>query len=184
MNAVLQRGYGSRGIRLLQDWFNVQSLSLYASLGFEVREPVVVMGGAPRDTQGEGVAVRPLAEGDVEACSELCRGVHGFERTTELQDALRSPAFSPVVATRGGRVAGVGDDAARSSAACAAVAETEEDMLGLILGTLQSRRRPSVVPAANATIGSVPLVPGAGPSRRQADDVQCRWASAAIRTDT
>lgn len=40
MEAVLQRGAGSSGIRLLQDSFNTGSLALYASLGFAVREPV------------------------------------------------------------------------------------------------------------------------------------------------
>jgi len=47
MEAVIDRGAGARGIRLLQDAFNTRSMSLYASLGFETREPVVVMGGRP-----------------------------------------------------------------------------------------------------------------------------------------
>jgi predicted N-acetyltransferase YhbS len=46
MAAVIERGSGGAGIRLLQDAFNMRSLSLYASLGFEVREPVVVMTGS------------------------------------------------------------------------------------------------------------------------------------------
>jgi len=142
MAAVLQRGEGSRGIRLLQDSFNVQSLSLYASLGFEVREPVVVMGGMPRSTQAPGIDVRPLTERDVDACGELCRHVHGFERTTELRDALHSPGFSPVVATRGGRITACATTLTFFPAACA-VAETEEDMRGLILGALRSGDAPA-----------------------------------------
>src|SRR5262249_723550 len=47
MDAVIERGTHSRGTRLLQDGFNIGSLSLYASLGFEVREPAVVMSGRP-----------------------------------------------------------------------------------------------------------------------------------------
>jgi hypothetical protein len=42
MEAVIERGKGTPGTRLLQDSFNMLSLSLYASLGFEEREPVVV----------------------------------------------------------------------------------------------------------------------------------------------
>ena len=34
MEAVITRGAEARGIRLFQDSFNLQSLSLYASLGF------------------------------------------------------------------------------------------------------------------------------------------------------
>src|SRR5262245_54513966 len=34
MEAMLQRARGAQGIRLLQDTFNMQSLSLYAALGF------------------------------------------------------------------------------------------------------------------------------------------------------
>src|SRR6201988_1039102 len=40
MEAVIERGRSALGIRLLQDSFNATSLSLYASLGFDVREPV------------------------------------------------------------------------------------------------------------------------------------------------
>jgi GNAT superfamily N-acetyltransferase len=36
MDAVLERGAGARGIRLLQDGFHMRSLSLYSSLGFDV----------------------------------------------------------------------------------------------------------------------------------------------------
>ena len=39
MEAVIERGNGSMGIRLVQDSFNMASLSLYASLGFDVKEP-------------------------------------------------------------------------------------------------------------------------------------------------
>jgi GNAT superfamily N-acetyltransferase len=45
MEAVIERGRGSAGIRLVQDSFNAASLSLYASLGFEVLEPLVLIEG-------------------------------------------------------------------------------------------------------------------------------------------
>ena len=48
MQAALERARDAGGVRLFQDSFNVASLSLYASLGFEVKEPAVVLSGRPR----------------------------------------------------------------------------------------------------------------------------------------
>ena len=39
----MERGARARGIRLFQDSFNMQSLSLYSSLGFEAKEPAVLI---------------------------------------------------------------------------------------------------------------------------------------------
>jgi GNAT superfamily N-acetyltransferase len=137
MEAVLQRGEGARGIRLFQDAFNLQSLSLYASLGFDVKEPAVVMSGKPRSDRPAGIEIRPLEETDLEACESLCRRVHGFERTNELRDALASPIFSPLVAVRDGRITAWATTLQFFPAACA-VAETQEDMRALIVGALEA----------------------------------------------
>src|SRR5687767_9780367 len=48
MRAVLERGEGAPGIRLLQDAFHMRSLALYESLGFDVKEGVGVITGSPR----------------------------------------------------------------------------------------------------------------------------------------
>jgi predicted N-acetyltransferase YhbS len=88
MQAVLERSTGARGVRLLQDSFNSLSLTLYASLGFEVREPTVILSGRPRSDPGTSVKVRPLTENDIEESEQLCLAVHGYERTAELRDAL------------------------------------------------------------------------------------------------
>jgi hypothetical protein len=80
----------------------MRSLSLYASLGFEVKEPVVVMTGKPSGPPLDGAEVRPLREGDLEQCEALCTKVHGFARTGELRDAIQ--AFTPFVAVRNGRI--------------------------------------------------------------------------------
>jgi len=45
MEAVLKRARTARSVRLLQDSFNVRSLSLYASLGFDAQEILVVLSG-------------------------------------------------------------------------------------------------------------------------------------------
>jgi GNAT superfamily N-acetyltransferase len=142
MEAVLRRGEGTRGIRLLQDSFNVRSLSLYASLGFDVKEPAVVMSGRPRSAPAAGIDVRPLEESDLQECERLCLRVHGFERTSELRDALQVPVLSPFVAVRDGRLTAWATTLAFFPAACA-VAETEDDMRALIVGALAADRAPA-----------------------------------------
>ena len=135
MQAVLDRGADARGIRLLQDSFNTGSLSLYASLGFEVAEPVALMSGRPRSTRAHGVEVRPLEESDVAAAEELHRRVHGYERTAELRDALAVPDFRPVAGYRDGRLVAYATQLTFFPAA-QAVAESASDMAGLIAGAL------------------------------------------------
>src|SRR5687768_16700330 len=98
MQAVIERGAEAAGIRLLQDSFNTQSLALYASLRFEVAEPVVVMGGRPQSSRLDQVEVRPLVAADLAAAEQLCLSVHGFERTNELRDALEAPGLQPSAA--------------------------------------------------------------------------------------
>ena len=127
MEAVMERGARARGIRLFQDSFNMQSLSLYASLGFAVKEPAVVMNGTPRSGLPAGIEVRPLKDSDLEQCEQLCLTVHGFERTNELRDALQIPVFSPSVALRDGRITAYATTLTFFPAAYA-VAETEEDI--------------------------------------------------------
>ena len=131
MRAVLERGEGAAGIRLLQDAFNMRSLSLYESLGFDLKEPVAVMTGKPRSGPVEGVEVRPLDEADLDECESLCKRVHGFERTNELRDAIQ--AFTPFVAVRDGRLV------AYTSAATFwpmnhGVADSDDDMKALLRG--------------------------------------------------
>jgi ribosomal protein S18 acetylase RimI-like enzyme len=142
MEAVMERGAGARGIRLFQDSFNMQSLSLYASLGFEVKEPAVVMSGTPRSRPLAGIEVRPLEEGDLEQCESLCLTVHGFERTNELRDAIQIPVFSPSVALREGRITAYATTLTFFPAAYA-VAETEDDMRALIAGALAAGDEPA-----------------------------------------
>jgi GNAT superfamily N-acetyltransferase len=131
MEAVIERGKGAPGTRLLQDSFNMLSLSLYASLGFEEREPVVVMTGKPASGPVEGIEVRPLREADLDECEALCKKVHGFERTSELRGAMH--AFAPYVALRDGRVSAYATTLTFWPMAHG-VAETDEDMQALLCG--------------------------------------------------
>jgi predicted N-acetyltransferase YhbS len=139
MEAVMERGAGAPGIRLLQDAFNMRSLSLYESLGFDVKEPAVVVNGKPRSGPVDGVDVRPLEEGDLDECEALCEQVHGFGRANELRDAIH--AFAPFVAIREGRIV-----AYVSSATFwplnHGVAESENDMRALFQGAAATLEEP------------------------------------------
>jgi hypothetical protein len=129
MEAVIERGEGAPGIRLHQDAFHMRSLALYELLGFDVKEPIAVVSGKPRSAPVEGVDVRPLGEDDLDECANLCKKVHGFERTNELRDSIQ--AFAPFVARRDGRIV-----AYASSVTFwplnHGVAETEDDMTALL----------------------------------------------------
>lgn len=131
MEAVIERGKSARGIRLLQDSFNAASLSLYASLGFDVKEPVVVIEGAVKGAVPSEFEVRPIREDDYERCAELCRSVHGFDRLNELKHVPPMP--HTFVALRGGRITAY-ISTPQFWAINHAVAETDRDMQALLLG--------------------------------------------------
>jgi N-acetylglutamate synthase-like GNAT family acetyltransferase len=76
------------GVRLVQAAFHNRSLSLYAKLGFDVREPLACMQGPALNIQVPGCAVRPAKEADLIACERVCRQVHGHGRRGELLDAI------------------------------------------------------------------------------------------------
>jgi predicted N-acetyltransferase YhbS len=142
MEAALERGREAAGTRLLQDSFNVGSLALYASLGFEVKEPCAVLSGRPKSGPLTGVEIRPLEERDLEDCEDLCIRVHGFERTSELRDALQAPVLSPLVAVRDGRITAYATTLTFFPAAYG-VAETEDDMRALVVGALAGGEEPA-----------------------------------------
>ena len=131
MEAVLERDRGAVGVRLVQDSFNMLSISLYASLGFEVKEPLLLMRGKPNGKLPPGIAVRPLQKKDLGECAALCRKVHGFERFNELQDAVTT--LTPVVALREDRITAYAL-ALNLWPRNHAVANDEEDMKALLLG--------------------------------------------------
>lgn len=131
MEAVIERGRGSAGIRLVQDTFNTASLSLYAGLNFEVKEPLALLEGTVKSEPPTGFEVRPMRDEDLGAIAELCRSVHGFERTGELKGL--APALTPFVVLRGGRLTGYAS-APGFWALGHAVAEGEEDMRALLTG--------------------------------------------------
>ena len=131
MGAVLERGRDARGIRLVQDGFHMRSLSLYTSLGFDVTASCVVLSGSPEAAPSNEVEVRPLTEDDMAACEELCKRVHGVERTGGLRDAM--PAFTAYGAFRGNRLVAYASTVTFWQVGYG-VGETEEDLIGLLAG--------------------------------------------------
>jgi predicted N-acetyltransferase YhbS len=131
MEAVIERGNGSEGIRLVQDSYNMTSLSLYTSLGFVVKEPLVLIEGELKGDLPPAIEVRPIKEEDFGECAALCRKVHGFERTGELKNI--PPFLTSFVAVREGRVTAY-TSAPHFWALNHAVAESEEDMKALLTG--------------------------------------------------
>jgi predicted N-acetyltransferase YhbS len=98
MEAVLERARERSfpGVRLLQAAYHNRSLSLYAKLGFHVREPVLNFHGEPIARPLPGSNVRPATEHDVEACDLICREVHGHDRSGELADAIKDGSAAAV----------------------------------------------------------------------------------------
>lgn len=106
MQAILERSAsrGFPGVRLVQGAYHARSLSLYALLGFQVREMLVCMQGEPPNTAIPGRLVRAAHEPDLEACNRLCRSVHGHDRAGDLADAIG--AKTALVVEAGGTITG------------------------------------------------------------------------------
>ncbi len=76
-------------VRLVQAAYHCRSMSLYAKLGFAVREPLACMQGSALGLAVPGFSVRAAAAPDLDACCALCWRVHGHERRAELREAIR-----------------------------------------------------------------------------------------------
>ena len=112
-------------VRLMQDSFNVASLSLYASLGFDVKLPVAFMQAAPLAEADN--SVRPITEPDLPAIEELSERIYKNSRRNEV--AAAAPyGFAALLRERRGRITGY----LLPGIFGHGVAETEEDALTLI----------------------------------------------------
>ncbi|HZU23737.1 MAG TPA: GNAT family N-acetyltransferase [Terriglobales bacterium] len=149
MNAVMERSRAQRhpGVRLVQAGYHRRSLSLYAKLGFVVREPLAVMTGTPLRRQLPDCKVRSAAEPDVNACAELHLHVHGFDRTEELRDGIRHGTAT--VVERAGRITGFATGIAFFSCA---VAESNYDLQALIAAAHSFGGPGFIIPMRNAEL--------------------------------
>jgi GNAT superfamily N-acetyltransferase len=90
MQAALDRASSQHavGVRLVQAGFHNRSLSLYTTLGFDVREPLTCMQGRATTRSISGCTVRPATAADIAACDALSHCIHGFARSADLTQAI------------------------------------------------------------------------------------------------
>jgi hypothetical protein len=122
-------------------------MSLYAKLGFEVREPFAAMQGDPLALQIPGRAVRRATRKDVVPCSALCSRVHGHNRAGEFQDAVDQAAAS--VVERDGRITGYTTGIGLFAHP---VAETNQDLIALISAAERFSGTGFLVPLRNTEL--------------------------------
>jgi GNAT superfamily N-acetyltransferase len=146
MREVIERAeaQGAAGIRLVQAAFHNRSLSLYESLGFDVREPLACMQGKTAQRSVAGCTSRTAKASDVEACNTLSRRVHGFDSGQDLEQSIDRGTAK--VVEREGRITGYASDLAFFGHA---TAETSPDLMALI-GSVELFGGPGIlVPTRN-----------------------------------
>jgi predicted N-acetyltransferase YhbS len=144
MRDVLDRATARQfvGVRLLQAAYHGRSLSLYAKLGFDVRDVLACMQGPTLGRTIPGHGVRPAGEADLEHCNRVCRNVHGHDRSGEVLDAIREGTAT--VVEHDGCITGY---ATAMAFLGHAVGETDDDLKALI-GAAASFAGPGIlVPA-------------------------------------
>jgi GNAT superfamily N-acetyltransferase len=149
MQAVMDRARERQpaGMRLVQAAYHNRSLSLYTTLGFDVREPLSCVQGRPLDRNVPGCVVRPAQPRDLEACNALSGRVHGFDRGTELADGIQQK--TACVVERAGCITGYATALAFSGHA---TAENNLDMQALI-ASAESFGGPGIlVPSRNSAL--------------------------------
>jgi GNAT superfamily N-acetyltransferase len=149
MDAVLTRAKERKfmGVRLLQAAFHNRSLSLHTKLGFDAREPISTMQGPPILKAIEGFHVRAALPPDLAACDQLCRTVHGHDRSGELADAIQQGTAKVVECT--GRITGYTSSMAFFGHS---VGETVHDIQALISGADNFGGAGILVPTRNASL--------------------------------
>jgi hypothetical protein len=149
MTAVLARAVERRapGVRLIQIAYHNRSLSLYATLGFDIRGSFAAMYGEPLGITMPGYAVRTATSGDEAACNALCVRVHGHDRAGELREAVADGRAN--VVERLGRITGYTTGITYFTHS---VAETTDDLEALIGAAADFGTPGYLVPLANTQL--------------------------------
>ncbi len=149
MGAVMRRSdeRGFAGIRLVQSGYHTRSLSLYLKLGFEAREHLSCIQGAPINQSIPGYNVRPASESDLDACNRFCAHVHGHNRAGELRDAIAQGTAR--VVERAGRITAYATTIAFFGHA---VAESNDDLKALIAAAQAFAGPGFLVPSRNGEL--------------------------------
>jgi predicted N-acetyltransferase YhbS len=149
MQSVLDRSQqrGAAGVRLVQAAFHNRSLSLYASLGFDIREPLSCMQGRTQQRSVAGCTVRKAESADLESCNALSHRVHGFDRGADVAHAIEKGDAK--VVERGGRVTAYATELAFFGHA---TAESNQDVQALIASAETFGGPGILVPSRNAEL--------------------------------
>ncbi|MGH7925547.1 MAG: GNAT family N-acetyltransferase [Candidatus Binatus sp.] len=149
MQHMLERVAANRlpGVRLVQTAYHNRSLSLYAKLGFEIREPLSVMIGPPLKESVPGYKVRAAGDADLDACNRLCVVVHGHERGGELRGAIEGGTAA--VVEHLGRITGY---ATAIGYAGHAVGESNEELKALISAATEFHGCGPLIPSRNGEL--------------------------------
>jgi predicted N-acetyltransferase YhbS len=129
MESLLHRcsSRDARGVRLVQTAYNYRSLSLYAKLGFAVREPLSVFHGDMKSAGATSGDVRTATPQDLDSCDDLCLRVHGHDRHGELSSWIG--AGTARVVERGSRLTAYATGCGYLSHA---VGESDDDIITLL----------------------------------------------------
>lgn len=134
-------------VRLVQSPSHLRSLALYVKLGFEVREPLVLVSGKPSGEHSIDGSVRPATMDDMPACNNLCIAAHGFVRGFELRLAIAQK--SARVVERDNRIRGYSTGLGLRGHA---IGDTTED-LKLLIGAAPAVMGPGFfVPVRNGEL--------------------------------
>lgn len=149
MQAVMDRARERNfpGVRLVQAAFHTRSLSLYATLGFDAREPLSVMQGPAIKRAIEGCRVRPASAADLEACNRVSVKVHGHDRGGDLAESIAQGTAA--VVERHGRITAYCSSLAFFGHA---VAESNLDLQALIAAADGFGGSGILVPTRNAEL--------------------------------
>jgi predicted N-acetyltransferase YhbS len=132
------------GVRLLQAGFHNRSLCLYSLLGFRTREPISILQGVLLNQKIAGHDVRPATPADISACNGICRAVHGFDRNSEIEEAIAG-GTARVVEHRG-RITGY---TTGISFVTHTVAQSNTDLMALIGAATEFGHPGFLVPTRN-----------------------------------
>jgi predicted N-acetyltransferase YhbS len=149
MQAVMVRATEQKfaGIRLVQAAYHNRSLSLYAKLGFVVREPLACMQGPTLQKTPPGYRVRPANPSDLTACNDLCFRVHGHDRGGDLSDAIQQG--TAVVAEFDGQIKAYASSVAFFGHA---VGDANQDLQALLSAATEFQGPGILVPTRNAAL--------------------------------
>jgi predicted N-acetyltransferase YhbS len=149
MHDVLERSKqrNAAGVRLVQAAFHNRSLSLYAGLGFDIREPLSCVQGRTTQRSVAGCTVRKAESADLESCNALSHRVHGFDRGADLAHAIEEGTAT--VVERGGNITGYATVLAFFGHATAA---SNQDMQALIASAESFGGSGILVPSRNAEL--------------------------------